>query len=97
MLPVCSDVNKKRVPHLSSEGPGEYVAVADGGHDADGEEQRLGDGPLGVPAVHGAVVLVVGDGVGHEPLQDFHVLLHLGPGGRVGGQASLDRVRSGRE
>ena len=40
--------------------------LTNGGHRGEGEQERLGKSPPGVPAVDGAVVLVVAGGLHHE-------------------------------
>ena len=40
-----------------------FLMHTHGGHDGDGEQERLGEGPPHVPAVDGAVILVITSGV----------------------------------
>ena len=54
----------------------EAPILTDGGHDGDGEEQRLREGPVVGPGA-GRVVAVLVVVVNHELLQTFQVSLHL--------------------
>ena len=56
------------------------VAVAQGGDDAEREEQRLGERPVVWPALHAAVVVVLGDGA------DDLRLHHLQGGAQLDGR-----------
>ena len=78
------DEQQRRGEHAVQDGeqlagvrPRRDVAVADGGHDADREEQRVGEVPAVSPVALGAVVAVVLRQVHGELLQDVQLMADL--------------------
>ena len=56
---IIGQIRYKGHGAIPARGDSEGAGNGGGGHDGDGEEERLGEGPPAIPAVDGAVVLVV--------------------------------------
>ena len=53
------------------------MAIAYGGHDGDGEEESVGEGPSLGPGVHLSIIVKIGSGINHLLYKSMYVYLNL--------------------